>query len=533
MLPRLTDLTLDEKIGQLFVPGANGTYMNATSVAYERLERFVKEKHVGGIIWFASNVYETAFLNRRLQAAARVPLLISADLEAGMGMRFIDTTYWPPAMAIAATGDPSFAERAGRAVAIEARAIGVNHILAPVCDVNVNPDNPVINARSFGEDPHEVARYTNAFIRGVQREGLLATAKHFPGHGDTHVDSHRSLPTLEVSRERLERVELVPFRAAIEEGVASVMAGHLAVPALDDSGAPATVSVEIIDGLLRRELGFQGLVVSDAFDMGGLTERFTPGEAAVRAVAAGEDQILVSPDVDAAISSVRAAVVTGHIPLARIDDAVGHILEAKRRVPFSVATDDEIFEIVDSRESRELAAEIARRALTLVREGRGALPIARDARVVMIVVSELAEAVSPLPEFEVEVRKRLTRAPEAFFLDANTSDASAALDATSRADVVILALAVRARSGAGTIAIPKLAREAISRISRRTVAVSFGSPYLISEIPKIETYLCAYGIQPPLQIAAAQALFSEIPITGKLPVTIAGIARRGDGIEKR
>ncbi|HWS70902.1 MAG TPA: glycoside hydrolase family 3 N-terminal domain-containing protein, partial [Thermoanaerobaculia bacterium] len=258
---QITQLSLREKIGQLFVPGLRGTFMSETSAAWRRLRDDVVERGAGGVLWLVSNVYETAELNRRLQALARVPLLISADLEAGVGMRFLDTTFWPPAMAIAATGDPSLAEREGKCVAIEARALGINHLLAPVADVNVDPKNPVINARSFGEDPAEVSKYVTAFIRGARSEGVLTTAKHFPGHGDTHVDSHRSLPVLEVDRERLERVELVPFRAAIEAGVDAIMPGHLHVPALDPTPSlPATLSRPILEGLLRKELGFRGLI---------------------------------------------------------------------------------------------------------------------------------------------------------------------------------------------------------------------------------------------------------------------------------
>ena len=262
-------------------------------------------------------------------------------------MRFTDAEWWPPAMAIAATGDPAFAEEQGRATAHEALRIGVNHIFAPVADVNVDPRNPVINTRSFGEDPHDVARYVAAFVRGVQSEGCLATAKHFPGHGDTQIDSHRALPVLDVDRERLERVELVPFRAAIAAGVASVMIGHLAVPALDDTPVPvrrefenvygtfrdevtrfgtmpATLSKRVID-VLRNDLGFDGLIVSDAMDMGGLAAHFDPGEAAVRAIEAGIDQVLFSPDPDAAIAAVRERVSE-----ARIDEAVRRVLRAKR-----------------------------------------------------------------------------------------------------------------------------------------------------------------------------------------------------------
>src|SRR5256714_3478105 len=323
-IPRLGELTLDEKIGQLFVVGAYGVFMNESSPAYARLLHQVRDNHVGGFIWFVSNVYETAALTERLQAESRVPLLISADLESGIGMRFADTTFWPSPMAVAATGDPSLAEAEGRGAATGAPAVGVNHILAPVVDVNIDPDNPVINTRSFGEDPQDVSRFAAAFIRGVQSEHVLACAKHFPGHGDTHVDSHRALPVLDVSRERLDRVELVPFRAAIAAGVASIMPGHLAVPALDPTPAPvraglsqnpygtsageitqngtlpATISNRMLEGLLRRELGFRGIVVTDAFDMGGLTEHFDAGEAAVRAIDARVGLSLMSPCRDPA-----------------------------------------------------------------------------------------------------------------------------------------------------------------------------------------------------------------------------------------
>jgi beta-glucosidase-like glycosyl hydrolase len=221
--------------------------MSDSAARYREFLHQIRDNHVGGIIWFVSDVYETAFLTQKLQRESKIPLLVSADLEAGIGMRFNDTTFWPSAMAIAATGEPRFAEELGRIEAEEAKTIGINHILAPVCDVNVDADNPVINTRSFGEDPQDVARFVSAFIKGVQSENVLATAKHFPGHGDTHVDSHRSLPVLEVTRERMEKVELVPFRAAIDAGVASVMIGHLAVPSIDPTAAPVRDHVDQLE----------------------------------------------------------------------------------------------------------------------------------------------------------------------------------------------------------------------------------------------------------------------------------------------
>jgi len=386
--PHAPALTLDERIGQMFVYAAHGVFTNEQSALYKDLVHQVRDNHVGGIIWLVSDVYETALLTSRLQREAKIPLLVSADLEMGVGMRFNDTTCWPAAMAVAATGEPRLAEEMGRITAKDAKAIGVNHVLAPVADVNIDPDNPVINTRSFGEDPRDVARFVAAFVKGVQSENVLATAKHFPGHGDTHVDSHRSLPVLNVTRERLERVELIPFRAAIEAGVASVMIGHLAVPSLDPTPAavrehsdasednpygtqegeterggsvPATVSRPIVTGLLRHELKFDGLVVSDAMDMGGVVAHYDAGEAAVRAIEAGQDQILKSANNDAAIAAVKAAVQSGRLTEGRIDESVRRILAAKARVPAAAVSQDEIFRTLDSPEHSTVAREIARR----------------------------------------------------------------------------------------------------------------------------------------------------------------------------
>jgi beta-N-acetylhexosaminidase len=559
--PRLNvhELSLDEKIGQMFVVLGHGVFMPESSWSYQELLRQVQQNHVGGVIWTVSNVYETAVLCGRLQAASRVPLLMSADLESGMGMRFLDTTYWPWAMAVAATGDPALAEAEGRVVAQEARLVGVNHIYAPIADVNVDADNPVINTRSFGEDPREVSRFVAAFVRGVQSEHVLATAKHFPGHGDTHVDSHRSLPILGVDRARLESVELLPFRAAIDAGVRSIMIGHLAVPAIDaemvpvrppgtgenaygaaasevpENGTmPATTSKKIVGELLRRDLKFDGLVVSDAMDMGGITEHFDAGEAAIRAIEAGQDQILMSPNVDAAIAAVKAAVRSGRLSEARIDESVRRILDAKAFAGAPVGTADEIFRGIDTKEHRDLAANIARRALTLAREQSGTLPVRKSARVVIVTVSDFPEIVSPLPDFEHEMRRRLTAPPQTFLIDSRTLDAGPIAAAAKNADAVVFALAVRARSGSGSIAVPEVARKLLADLGGKvpTIAVSFGTPYLLREVPSVGTYFCAYGIQPVMQVAAVQGLFGEAPVTGKLPVTIPGLVARGTGITR-
>ncbi len=506
-------MDLDRKIGQLFVVPARGDVI-----------RHVRDNHVGGVIWFESITRETARVNAELQSVARTPLLVSADLESGMGMRFTDATWWPPAMALAATGDPELAEEQARVTAIEALAIGVNHVLAPVADVNVDPENPVINTRSFGEDPHDVARYVAAYVRGLQSEGCLATAKHFPGHGDTHIDSHRALPELDVSRERLESVELVPFRAAIAAGVASVMIGHLAVPALDDTSAPvrasfenvygtergevptggaipATVSSRIILDLLRRDLGFEGLVVTDSFDMGGLAAHFDAGEAAVRAIEAGEDQILFSTDTDAAIAAVKAAVRSGRITEARIDESVERILKAKEVASRRLT--------VDSRENRQPstvhgASDIAQRAITLVRDDHGLLPLTAR-KVTAVVVSDFPEP-NPLPDAVRELNPSRVLTIDSTSGDVEVND-----------DLIVLLLALRPKSGAGRIAMPRAARRIAEVNSKRTVAISFGSPYVLRGL---ETAVCAYGIQPVMQIAAIRAIRGGAPMSGRLPVTL-------------
>jgi len=559
---RPSSMTLDEKIGQLFVYVTPGPFMNEESPRYRELLRQVRENHVGGIHWATwSNVFESAFVNRRLQRLARVPLLVSADLESGVGMRFADTTYWPWAMAVAATGDADLARREGEIVAEEARAIGLNQIYAPVADVNVNPDNPVINVRSFGEDPEEVARFVAAFVRGVESKNVIATAKHFPGHGDTRTDSHRSLPVLSVSRQRLENVELVPFRAAIAAGVGAIMTAHLSVPVLDDAPAPvrpggaaenpythdpdevardatipASLSAKITDGLLRGELGFRGLVVTDALDMGGIVDHFDPGEAAVRAILAGADEVLKSTDTDAAIAGVKRAVETGRISSERLDLSVRRILAAKARVGAPEPDWNGIFRVVDSPGHRAVVEEIARRSVTLVRESPGAFPIGRKTRVLQLVVSDADRGVGG--DLALQLKTRLDAPAEMAVLDArsNETEIAAVLQSASRSDLVLLCLFARFQSGRGSIALPPAAKAAIEKLlasGARIVAVSFGSPYVLRELPALPTYLCAWGSQTDMQVAAARALFGEAPITGRLPVTIPGLAPRGAGLQKR
>src|SRR5450432_539985 len=338
----LQKMSVDEKIGQLLFTTYHGSFTSTDANAYAQMLHDVDDLHVGGFINITqasllgivkSQAYPTAVLTNQLQAKSKLPLLIGADFERGTAMRLDEGTSFPTAMALAAAGNPRDAYTMGKVTALEARAVGIHWIYAPDADVNNNPGNPIINTRSFGEDPARVAEFVSEFVRGVEENGGLSTAKHFPGHGDTAADSHIDLPVIRADKDRLEHLELIPFRSAIAAGVGSIMTGHLSIPSLEpDPNTPATLSKNVLTGVLRDELHFQGLVVTDAMDMGGITTRFAPGEAAVRAVLAGADALLMPPVPDAAYEALQQAVKSGRISRERIDASVQRILLAKAKI---------------------------------------------------------------------------------------------------------------------------------------------------------------------------------------------------------
>jgi beta-glucosidase-like glycosyl hydrolase len=293
----LKRMTIEEKVGQMVACRFVGSFRNADSAYLRELDDLVVKSGIGGLILFGGEVYETAELANAFQKLAKVPLLLASDFERGTGNQVTGATLFPPLMSLGAAGSEDLAYGMGRVTALEGRAMGIHMTYAPVVDVNINPDNPIINTRAVGADPGLVSRIANAFIRGAQDNGMIATAKHFPGHGDTSQDSHSLLPTIEAGLERLEKVELVPFKAAVDAGVRAVMTAHLAVPALDPTpGLPATLSAPILTGVLRNKLGFRGLIVTDALEMSGVTNSFSTEEASLLAVLAGVDQLLLPPD---------------------------------------------------------------------------------------------------------------------------------------------------------------------------------------------------------------------------------------------
>ncbi|MBI3405544.1 MAG: hypothetical protein HY046_08815, partial [Acidobacteria bacterium] len=339
-------MSLEEKLGQMLLVFYFGGFTSAGSPEYAELLEEIEKHHVGGFVvrtrgnaisYDRSQVYPTAVLANQMQRRSQLPLFVAADFERGTAMRLDEGTSFPYPMAVAAAGNPADAYTMGKITALEARACGVNWIFGPVADVNNNPDNPIINTRSYGEDPKRVGEFVAAFTRGVEENGAIATAKHFPGHGDVSTDSHVDLPTVKGDRARLESVELPPFRAAIEAGASTIMTGHLAVPAFEPNpDVPATLSSNILTGLLRKEMKFEGIVVTDAMDMGGVTVRYPPAEAAIRSIVAGADVLLVPPIVESALSGLKDAVASGRITVPRIDESVRRILQAKARLGLNV-----------------------------------------------------------------------------------------------------------------------------------------------------------------------------------------------------
>jgi beta-N-acetylhexosaminidase len=558
----LKKMSVDEKVGQLVHVGINARFANQDSTFFKNLRRDVVENKIGGVIFFGAPIYETTHLANRMQEAAKIPLLMSLDAETGIGMRFEDATNFPWAMAITATGDPEFARQMGVVTGREARAIGIQHVYAPVLDVNNNAANPVINVRSFGEDPEDVARFGIAFADGVQSQRVIATAKHFPGHGDTAVDSHRGLPIIDHSRESLNKTELVPFRRAVDAGIGSIMIAHIALPQIDDEqvkplknfiqgdaeyGAeivnesatiPATLSAKVQTDLLRKEMGFKGLIVSDAMSMSGLTIYFSQEEAGVRAFLAGTDILEKPADVDAMLKGLKDAVASGRIPMARLDDSVRRQLAWKHELGLfkeRITPLDQIDRVVSGSDVQALTDEIATKAITLVRNDGGDLPIDREKKIAVLGISNGFDplVMSSLNGALRSSRLRFTSA----YLQENSlqQQIDAARKAVSEADVVVVGLYGRVRSGAkNSVGIPEngaaVLREALAA-NKRVIAISFGNPYVLGSFPEIKTYLVAYGDMPSLQRAAARAILGTQDISGKLPISLPGLHPRGTGIQ--
>ncbi len=557
----LKKMSVEEKVGQLIQIGINARFINQDSDFYQDLVRQVRENKIGGIILFGAPMYETVHLVNRMQENAEIPLLIALDAETGIGMRFMDAANFPWNMAVAATGNPEYARKMGVITGREAKAMGILQVYAPVLDVNNNADNPVINVRSYGEDPETVARFGAAFIEGVQSQGVIATAKHFPGHGDTDVDSHRGLPIINVSRDRLDKLELVPFRKAIESGVASIMVAHIGLPQIDateikplknairvdtdeeviteNATVPATLSPKIQTEILRKELGFKGLIVTDAMSMSGLTLYVSQEEAGVQAFLAGADLLEKPADTDAMIRGLREAVKSGRISEARLNESVRKILAWKFELGLfkqKITPLDQIDKIVSNRETHALAEEIANKAVTLVKNDENLIPLDKSKRVFLLGISNGFDGEMTSVALTRFLRENGVKFGSIVLQEnSSTEQIERAREGANKADVVIAAMYGRVRSGAkNSVGLPdsgvNILRELLAK-NKKVVGVSFGNPYILGAFPDLKTYVVAYGDMTTLQRASARSVFGMLDTNGKLPISLPGLYPRGIGIQ--
>ena len=561
----LASLSLRDKAAQLVWPAVFGDYTPSGSPGWLRAQQFVGTDHVGGIVMSVGSPIEIAAKINAMQRASNVPLLVGADLEFGAGYRArggyflpngIDlggATVFPPEMAIGATRDSALAYEQGRVTAIEGRALGIHLAFTPILDVNNNPANPVIGVRSFGEDPRLAARLGAALVRGLQEHGMIATGKHFPGHGDTDQNSHLTLPTITATRARLDSVELVPFRAAIEAGLDAIMTAHISLPAvLGDSSTPATLSPRVMTDLLRRDLGFRGVLITDALDMNGVLAnvgRGRPGqmvtgvygtinsiglaEACKRALEAGADVLLMPTDVPAAIDAVVAGVAEGRFSVARVDSSVRRLLAMKQRLGLDrrrTVDLDSTRAVAGDSNNVAVARRAAERSITLAKDAQRLVPITRRGSAAPRILSITLAPRNDLgagTAFVAELRRGLGAGARVRAEYVNPDDPGAnyarLLGAADSTDLVVvgshLAPSYSSASAAAGAPVIDFIR-GLQRRNPRTILVNFGNPYLYQQVPDVAAYLIAWGGFPVSQRAAAQALLGLNPITGQLPISI-------------
>jgi beta-N-acetylhexosaminidase len=540
----LSRMTLDEKIGQLLFPVAHGGFTNLSSAAFEEIRGNIQKFHVGGYHLEGGDPAVVHLLVRRMQELSPTPLLITADLEGGAGFQFSGATRFPRAMAIAATGSPPYAYQAAQFTAQEARAMGISVNFYPVVDVNNNPENPIINIRSFGEDPKKVGELAAAYVRGTEDARVIATAKHFPGHGDTRVDSHLQMPVLNFDSARLNAIELVPFQAAIRAGVDAVMTAHIALPQLEKTpGLPASLSRAVTTDLLRNQLGFKGLIFTDALPMHAITENFGAAAAAAMAIQAGADVALEPEDLPGAFSAIKAAVLKGGIPEQQVNDSVRRLLSAKvwvaldaRRVP----PFNELDTAVGSPAAEQKSQEIIEHALTLIKDDGKDLPLKipeNEEALLVNFVDAGDEENAPIAglTFRAEFLKRHVKT---LYIEATPSTSRDEFELIRKLSnsyrTLVVSCSIRIASYKGAVSLTDAQQDLLRALAQHQgpfVFALFGSPYLLNTVPELPSYALAYEFYPGAEMAMVRAIFGEIPFLGKLPVTV-GKFPAGYGLER-
>jgi beta-glucosidase-like glycosyl hydrolase len=552
-------MELTRKIARLVMGSISDRPGDDLSEQYHRLRREVVELGTGGYIIFGGNVDSTAQLTHELREEAHQPLLVASDLERGLGQQLDGGTIFPTQMAVGASGVPDLAFLQGWSTAREALPVGIDVVFSPVADVASEPTNPIIGIRAFGSDPSMVAEMTTSFVRGCQQAGAAATVKHFPGHGDTRLDSHIELPVVGANRETLEAREFIPFHAAIDAGVRMIMTAHVAYPALTGSDVPATLSREIMTDLLRDDMGFEGVLVTDALLMGAIAGRYGCGEAAVMAIEAGVDILLMPPDVEEAVAAVRAAVGEGRLPESRIDESLERVDDLHAwlgdykacdgnhvEFPPEIAGafgDDELPDDnhrVSLNNGHEGAADhIAKKAVTLLLDDAGLVPLGAgelDPGSVAVFTLKDADRDMNLVWFRSKLEAALPGVRSAD-VDETTSpgEMDGLAERAATADIAVVAVfddvvAWKGRSGPSEELLAAARR--LIEAAPDAIVLAFTGPEVALELPGVRTLVCCYDGSEPSQTAAVAALFGESPISGRLPADVPPLFAAGDGLDR-
>ena len=535
----LKSMTLREKIGQMMMMALSGEFTNFSDAKFAETKRRIEKLNVGGFTLFRGEANSIATITNEAQKLSKLPLFFSADYERGLRMQTRTGTPFTTNMGVAAAGDIDAIYRQGKIICEEMRAIGANWLFAPVADVNNNPDNPVINIRSFGANPAKVGEFVAAEVRGVQAANCLATLKHFPGHGDTATDSHIGLSTIPADEKELNAVELVPFKTAILSGVDSVMTAHLAVPQVTGDNLPASLNPKISTDILRKDLKFDGIITTDSMEMGAITKNYPNGASAVMAIKAGADLVLFPPDVDAAISAVEAAVKSGELTENRLDESVRRLLSAKYRLGLTRNRFVDLVKVNSLIEQPENVAEAnrtAEKSITLLRNEGAIFPLNKQtaAKTLFVVIAADDDATEGAT-FVPDVQKRYPNAKFARLDPRSTGEEYAkVLSDAKNYDQIILSPFVKRAAAKGTVALPEnqvaFVKKIIAAKGAKAAVIAFGNPYMIRQFPEAQNYVVTYAIEDVAQTAAVKTLFGEVPFQGKLPINIPNLFQIGAGI---
>jgi len=536
---KLASLSLREKIAQMIISYSDGYLPSESSAEFRRMSDLITSEKIGGFIFFKGNSVEEAKLINKLQSLTETPLLMSADFERGTKMRLDDGSLFPSNMALGAANNPDLAYEMGMQIAKECRAIGIHQNYAPVLDINNNPDNPIINVRSYGEDPNIVSRLGLSFIRGMQEAGVIATAKHFPGHGDTDIDSHSDLPVLNFTRSRLDNLEFIPFKNAVDSGVMSVMIAHLSLPTVDDENfLPASLSAKLIDGILIKEMGFKGLVVTDALNMKGIVKHFSTEEVALKCVNAGVDLILMPQGETKTINAIENAVLNGSISEDRINQSVKKILDAKSWLKLNenkFSDPNDVSSVVNSETAKLISQKIADESVTLVKNNGDILPFKNASEKTCLVISLNNGNETANSNYFAEKFESNNSFKESYFYDlsGDIGNSSEILSDAADADVIIIPIYAKVKIMTGTVGLPSSQLSLINSLAasgKNVIVISFGNPYLIRGFPEVSSYLCAYADAETSINSVINTMNGIIKFKGKLPVSISSEFKLGHGI---